>query len=102
MKYGLTGKFFAAKGKGDELAAILMEAAKLMKPAEGCFMYVVGQETDNPDTICISEVWKSKEHHDASLHMEGVAELIGRARPLMDGRPESTSVDVLGGVGITD
>lgn len=102
MKYGLTGKFFAAEGKGDELAAILMEAANLMKSADGCCIYVVGQDAGNPDTICISEVWESKELHDASLHIEGVAELIGRARPLMEGRPESTSVDVHGGVGITD
>lgn len=100
MKYGLTGKFYAKEGKGDLLASVLMEAAALMQSADGCHLYVVGQEEQNRDTICITEVWDSKEHHDSSLNVEGVSDLISRARPLMDGRPESCGISVLGGVGL--
>ncbi len=102
MKYGLTGTFTAITGKGNELAAILKEAADLMKSAKGCRIYIVGQQADNTDIIHVQEVWDSKEDHDASLGIEGVKELIGRAMPLIDGKPESTPIDIIGGKGIED
>lgn len=100
MKYGLQGKLFAQSGKGDELASILVEAAELMKSAKGCHIYVVGQQVDEKDTICISEVWDSKEAHDESLNLPGVKELIGKAMPILEGQPESFEVDIIGGQGI--
>ncbi|MBO6523696.1 MAG: antibiotic biosynthesis monooxygenase [Balneolaceae bacterium] len=100
MKYGLQGSFTAKVGKGDELVAILAEAAELMKGAKGCHIYVVGQEAQNADVICVSEVWESKEDHDNSLNIPGVRELIGKAMPIIDGKPESFEVDIIGGAGL--
>lgn len=100
MKYGLQGKLYAQAGKGDELASILAEAAELMKKAKGCYIYVVGQQADNKETVCISEVWESKEDHDESLNLPGVWELIGKAMPILQGSPESFEVNIIGGVGI--
>ena len=100
MKYGLQGKLFAQKGKGDELASILCEAAELIKAAKGCHIYVVGLQSDDKDTICITEVWDSKADHDQSLNLPGVKELIGKARPIMQGKPDSFEIDIFGGKGI--
>ena len=100
MKYGLQGKLFAQEGKGNELASILAEAAELMKKARGCHIYVVGQQAENRDTVCISDVWDSKEDHDESLNLPGVRELIGKAIPILEGQPESFEVDVIGGQGL--
>lgn len=96
MKYGLSGSFTAKKNKGDELASILEEAAYLMKDAEGCVVYIVGQQSDNKDVIHVFEVWDSKEAHDNSLHIDGVRELIGKAMPLIDGKPRGVEIDITG------
>jgi len=100
MKYGLSGSFSAKKGKGDELASILEEAANLMKTAKGCLIYVVGQQSDNKDVIHVFEVWDSKEDHDNSLSIEGVRELIGKAMPIIDGKPNGLEIDINGGKGV--
>lgn len=100
MKYGLSGSFSAKKGKGDELASILEEAANLMKTAKGCMIYIVGQQSDNKDVVHVFEVWDSKEDHDDSLHIDGVRELIGKAMPLIEGKPSGVEIDIAGGQGI--
>ncbi|MCB0567835.1 MAG: antibiotic biosynthesis monooxygenase [Phaeodactylibacter sp.] len=100
-KYGLYGKLKAQAGKGDELAAILLQAAELVRTAKGCHIYIIGKDTQDGDVIWVTEVWDSKEAHDESLKAEAVRQLIGKAMPLLDGLPEGgTELDVLGGLGI--
>lgn len=100
-KYGLHGYLTATEGKGDELAAILLEASELVSTAKGCQQYIVSKDPENDDVIWISEVWDSKEDHDNSLNVEGVKELIGKAMPILAGQPQNGQVlEVLGGFGI--
>ena len=100
-KYGLYGKLKAQAGKGDELAAILLEAAELVRPAPGCHIYLIGKDAQDGDTVWVTEVWDSKQDHDDSLKADAVRQLIARAMPLLDGRPEGgTVLEVLGGVGL--
>ena len=100
-KYGLFGKLRAKPGKGDELASILLQAANLVSTAQGCHLYLVSKDTQDQDLICVIEVWDSNEDHDNSLKLEGVRELISKAMPLIDGRPEQGVVlEVLGGKGL--
>ncbi|MEQ9090415.1 MAG: antibiotic biosynthesis monooxygenase [Balneola sp.] len=96
MKYGLSGSFTAVEGKGNELASILEDAASLMKDAKGCLIYIVGQQSDNKDIIHVFEVWDSKEDHDDSLNVPGVRELIGKAMPIIEGKPSGTEIDIAG------
>ncbi|MBR9917013.1 antibiotic biosynthesis monooxygenase [bacterium] len=97
MKYGLSGSFTAVEGKGGELASILEEAANLMKTAKGCLIYIVGQQSDDKDIVHVFEVWDSKQDHDDSLSIDGVRELIGKAMPIIDGKPSGTEIDIAGG-----
>tara|TARA_R110002124_G_scaffold194258_1_gene361355 strand:- start:10196 stop:10489 length:294 start_codon:yes stop_codon:yes gene_type:complete len=97
MKYGLSGSFTAKEGKGDELTSILEDAASLMKDAEGCIIYIVGQQSENRDIVHVFEVWDSKEDHDNSLSVDGVKELIGKAMPLIDGKTSGVEIDIAGG-----
>lgn len=99
-KYGLYGKLQAQAGKGKELGEILLRAAKLMEKAKGCILYIVNKTADNPDGIYIIEVWDSKEDHDNSLKLPGVRELITQAMPILDGKPEGITLEVLGGKGL--
>ena len=100
-KYGLHGHLKATAGHGEQLAHILLEAAQLVSDAPGCHLYAVSREPDAPDTVWITEIWDSKEDHDASLKQDAVRALIGKAMPLLDGMPKGGQVlEVLGGAGV--
>ena len=100
-RYGLYGKLEAQPGSGETLAEILLGAAALMESAPGCILYVVTRDAENPDTICIMEVWQSREDHDNSLSLPGVRELIMQAMPILAVKPTGgTVLEVLGGKGV--
>jgi quinol monooxygenase YgiN len=99
-KYGLFGKFIAQPGQRDALAALLLEAAALLRDAPGCEQYIVSVSESEPDAVWVSEVWSSREEHAASLTREDVRALIGRGRPLIAGMGERFEVTPLGGKGL--
>ena len=100
-KYGLHGKLTATAGNGDKLAAILLEAWRLVSTAKGCRLYMVSKDNTDPEAVWITEAWDSKEDHDNSLQVAGVKELISQAMPLLNGRPEKgQELEILGGAGI--
>ena len=100
-RYGLFGKLQAEEGKGDDLAAILLEASRLVATATGCQIYLVSKDNQNENVVWITEVWDTQEDHDNSLKIAGVRELISKAIPLLAGPPEKGIVlTVLGGKGL--
>ncbi len=102
-KYGLHGKLKATQGNGKQLADILLRASEVVATAQGCHLYIIGQDKAEPDAVWVTEVWDSKEDHDQSLSLLGVRELIGQAMPLLDGMPEKgQELEILGGAGITN
>lgn len=101
-KYGLFTSFKTQPGKRDEFALILLQASQLMSIAKGCHHYIIYKDNQDGNCICVSEIWDSKEDHDNSLKIEGCMELISKAFPLMNGKPESKTFEVLGGKGIAD
>lgn len=100
-KYLLQGKLTAKQGHRDELAAILVDASKLVSTAKGCKLYVVSTSSGNENDVFVTEIWDSKEDHDNSLKVEGVMELIMKAMPILDGKPEKgQELEIIGGAGI--
>ena len=98
-KFSMYGKITTHPGKRDEMAAILLEAAEAMKDLAGCELYIVNVSDDEPDAVWVTELWSSAEAHAASLQMEGTAEMIGRARPLI-AKIEPTRLRPIGGKGL--
>lgn len=95
------GKLTAKQGHREELAALLIEASKLVSTAQGCRLYVIGLDSDDSNSVFITEIWDNKEDHDNSLKVDGVRELIMKAMPLLDGPPtKGQEIEVLGGTGI--
>jgi quinol monooxygenase YgiN len=78
--FGLIGKIVAVAGKRDELAAILLEGSGEMP---GCLSYVVAHDASDADSIWVTEVWATQEHHRASLSLPAVKQAIERAKPLI-------------------
>lgn len=99
-RYGLSGKITATPGERDALVRVLLSAAELMGNAPGCELYIVHVSDTEPDAIWVSEVWKSKEDHDASLSYPGVRELISQGRPLIASMSDQLTTVPVGGKGL--
>jgi len=66
----------------------------------GCLSYIVTQDPADVDAICITEVWDSKESHDASLSLPSVREAVAKGRPLIAGMDPATVTTPIGGHGL--
>ena len=99
--YLLHGKLTAKSGHSEALANILLEASELVSTAKGCKIYVIGKDATDENAVYVTEIWDSKEDHDNSLNVDGVRELIGKAMPILDGKPsKGQELEILGGAGV--
>ena len=95
--HGLIGKMLAAPGQRDALVALLLEGTGAMP---GCLSYVVATDPADENAIWLTEVWDSKESHQASLALPAVRATIAKARPLIAGFEKGTETRPVGGVGL--
>ena len=98
--YGLHGKMTAQPGQRDALLDIMLSGTDTSNPMPGCYLYLISRATDDPDGIWITEIWRSKEDHDASLTLDAVKALIAVARPLIAGGSDRSEFTPLGGLGL--
>jgi quinol monooxygenase YgiN len=99
--FGMHGRIVAQPGKGDQLAGMLLEAARGLEPNPDCLLYVVGRSLDDPDSVWVTEAWTDRAAHDASLEDEAARALIGRARPLIASFADRAEFRVEGGKGVS-
>jgi quinol monooxygenase YgiN len=96
--YGLIGKITAAAGQRDALAAILLDGTGEMP---GCLSYVVAADPNDESALWITEVWDSRESHQASLTLPSVQAAIARGRPLIAAFSDRVETRPMGGYGLT-
>lgn len=82
-KFMLHGRLRSTPGNGDALAAILGEQ-ETSEPMPGCHLYLVARDPEDADAVWVTEVWDSKDAHQASLQLAAVQERIARAMPIID------------------
>lgn len=80
--FGMIGKIKAVAGKRDALVEILGSGSGDMP---GCLAYLIAEDKEDSDAIWITEIWKDKESHAASLALPAVKEAIRIGRPLITG-----------------
>jgi len=97
--YGYIGSMKTKPGCRDEVAALLTAGAAALR-AIGCSHYLVFASDTDPDTIWVTEVWESKEKHDASLQLPEVKAAIATAMPMLTGEFTRQELSVLGGLGV--
>jgi len=103
MRYGRYGKLEARPGQRDAVVAILVRAAEEMATQlPGCLLYLVSESSTEPDIVWVTEVWASREDHQASLQLPSVKTAISEAMPLLTGRFDGDEVVLVGGVGLDD
>ena len=95
--FGMIGKMITAAGKRAEVISLLLQAVSAMP---GCLSYVVAQDTADENGIWITEVWDSKDNHDASLALPEVRKSIAAARPMIAGFSNQVITTPVGGYGI--
>ena len=99
-RFGMYGKVVAKAGQREVLVEHLLEASRLLTPLPGCELYIVNVARSEPDTIWVTEVWRSEADHDASLTLDSVRALIARTKPLVAGF-ESIRLTPVGGKGLS-
>ncbi len=97
--FGMQVTMQASPGHGDELAAIMMQAAELVKAQPGCQLYVVFRGMSEPDLVMVTEAWDSQEVHQAALADDNILNLIKSAKPLIEEMTHQTG-RLLGGLGV--
>ena len=95
--YGLIGSLTAVPGRRDDLIAILSDAVSNMP---GCLSYIIARDSSDETTIWVTEVWDSKESHDASLSLPSVTKAISAARPMISAFGSQVITTPVGGYGL--
>ena len=98
--YGMHGRIVAHPGHGDELAAILREAAAGLEANPGCLLYVISRAADDADSVWVTEAWTDRAAHAASLEDPAARELIARARPIIASFADRAEFRPEGGKGL--
>ncbi|MGQ9426430.1 putative quinol monooxygenase [Gilvimarinus sp. F26214L] len=95
--YGLIGQINAAPGERDNLVTILLEGTRDMP---GCLSYVIAEDPTDADGIWITEVWDSRESHQASLSLPSVQDAMAKGKPLIAGFGYRFETSPVGGRGL--
>ncbi len=108
VRYGYLATMRARPGRRDDIVALLLGGVDGLRAA-GCDLYVVGTPagtpgggTGDPDVIWVYEVWRSREHHAASLELPATKAAIAAAMPMLTGEFTGQALAVAGGLGVPD
>ena len=80
--YGLIGQMLVAEGMRDLVVDALVEGTGDMP---GNLAYLIAEDIADPNSIWITEVWRTKTDHANSLSLPGVQAAIAKARPHITG-----------------
>jgi mannose-6-phosphate isomerase-like protein (cupin superfamily)/quinol monooxygenase YgiN len=92
------GTSVAHPGKGDDLARHLLAAAAELERDPGCELYLVNRQRDAPDTIWITELWRSQADLDAAVQKIKDSPEVAAVLELVE-RWEMIELEPLGGKG---
>jgi quinol monooxygenase YgiN len=101
LRFGISGSMDTKPGQRDAVVALLLRDVEEIK-AVGCDLYVVSVSDDKPDTIFITEIWKTADAHKASLQLPSVKAAIAEAMPMLSGEFEQVTYSVVGGLGLSE
>jgi quinol monooxygenase YgiN len=86
-------------GRREEVVALLLRSVESLRAA-GCRSYLVAVSESDKDAIWVTEVWESKEHHDAALRLPEAQAAIAEAMPMLTGEFTRQETAVVGGLGL--
>lgn len=91
-------KMLAEPGYGAELTSLLLKAADDLADEPGCLLFLVSREQADPDTVWVTELWRSQADLDAGQRMvRGAFETTAVLRLVASA--ERVELELLGGKG---
>jgi quinol monooxygenase YgiN len=78
----------AKEGKEDEMAAALTAGSPQTHQEDGCLVYAMHQQVDDPSRFAIVECWASQAHLETHLALPKVQEMIATLDGLAAGPPD--------------
>jgi quinol monooxygenase YgiN len=99
MAYGYIGSMRVRDGHRDAVVDALVSGAERLRAA-GCQVYAVCTAADDENAIWVTEVWDSKEQHDASLQLPETRAAIATVMPVLTGEFTRQELTVAGGLGV--
>ena len=82
-KYGMVNRIVTKPGQRDAVADILLSGARMQGEMRGCDLYLVHASATDPNELWVTEIWKTKADHEASLGNAEVRALIEKGRPMI-------------------
>ena len=98
-RYGMLNRITTKPGQRDAVVQILLSGARMQGAMPGCELYVVHTSPTDANQIWVTEVWRTKEDHEASLKNAEVRALIEKGRPMIASIEPTITVPV-GGKGL--
>ena len=95
--FGVISKIKSVADQRDALIAVLTEGTSAMP---GCLSYVVARDAAEPNAIWVTEIWESRERHQASLSLPSVQQAMAKGRPLIAGFAARFETQPIGGQGV--
>ena len=99
MPYGYINSIGTKPGARDDVVAILLSGTEGLRAA-GCLQYIVAVDPADDSKIWVTEVWESKEDHQASVQLPETKAAIAQAMPMLTGEFHPTETTVIGGLGL--
>ena len=99
MSYGYLASMKARPGYRGQVVDILLGGVDGLRDA-GCDLYVVSVSDTDDSTIWVTEVWQSRQHHQASLSLPETRAAIDKAMPMLTGEFTGVETTVVGGLGL--
>ena len=77
------------EGRETLVTTLTTEAGRIQSMFEGCELFVVSVDTDDPNVVMIAEEWETKEHFEAYTSSQHFADTMAQAGPCLASPPES-------------
>jgi quinol monooxygenase YgiN len=100
VAYGYINSIGTKPGSRDDVVTILLSGTEGLRAA-GCLQYTVAADPTDDSTIWVTEVWESKDHHQASLQLPETKAAIAKAMSMLTGEFHPTETQVIGGLGLS-
>ena len=79
--------FRAAPGRIDELRSALLELTVATRAEDGCVLYDLHEDVNDPDVLAFYEIWATPAAHAAHDETPHVKAFVARFPELLDGPP---------------
>jgi quinol monooxygenase YgiN len=96
----------ARPGRGNELAATLLDVAIGLREFPGCETYLISRDRTSPDTVYVVEVWADEASANAALDAARTSTTMGVSvtdvLAMLTEQPHRIDLVPLGGVGLAN